>query len=141
VMAACTSGSHRAAPSTTSSTSRGSTTTASIPTATSVAPGTTTITFNGIVFHAPNGWGVNAPNSTAYIGVLSAALDTIHLRVTTGFSAPVDSLQPVPCNSGVVSVVESDSRLIGSNPAEFRRWRVTCPDGRVEEHRAWVLTA
>ena len=73
--------------------------------------------------------------------MLSAALDTINLRVTTGFSAPVDSLQPVPCNGGVVSVVESDSRLIGSNPAEFRRWRVTCPDGRVEEHRAWVLTA
>jgi hypothetical protein len=104
-----------------------------------VAPDTTTITYNGLVFHAPNGWGVNARDRTAYIGVLSAALDTINLRVTTGFSAPIDSLQPVPCNGGAVAVVEAGSQLVGSMAAEFRRWRVSCPNGRVEEHRGWVL--
>ena len=45
----------------------------------------------------------------------------------------------MPCNGGSVAVVESSSQLVGSQGAEFRRWRVTCPDGRAEEHRAWVL--
>src|SRR5205807_1843628 len=138
-LAACTSSSHRAASSTSSSTSTVPTTTTTIPTSTSAARGTTTIAYNGLVFHAPSGWGVNARNETAYIGVLNPALDTINLRVTTGFTRPVDSLQPVPCNGGSVAVVESSPQLVGSKAAEFRRWRVTCPDGRAEEHRAWVL--
>jgi hypothetical protein len=38
-----------------------------------------------------------------------------------------------------VATVESGFALVGDRTAVYREWRISCADGSVETHRAWLL--
>ncbi len=126
------------------------TTAPSAPTTSTVLPrtgGGTTLTFNdAITLHTPQGWGIEVVNDVAFVGMSADPREARNLRIMMRFSEPIASLEPTRCEGGgararptSVALVESGFRPVGVHQAEFRLWRLTCPDGRTEERRAWVL--
>ncbi len=106
------------------------------------------ITFGAITFHTPPNWDISIPDSdaaTAYIGVLAGGAGDVDLRVMTGYTGTVDSLQPAVClespveKPATVELLESGFAPVGNLTAEYRRWRFSCPIHGVEEHRVWLL--
>jgi hypothetical protein len=105
------------------------------------------IRYERVTFHAPARWGIQPGDHFALVGVLAGGRQDVNLRVETGVGDPIDSFQPTACflqgrpPEKPVSVEQAQSGFapVGDRTAEFRLWRVTCPGGRVEEHRAWLL--
>ncbi|MCA1844764.1 MAG: hypothetical protein LC792_16535 [Actinobacteria bacterium] len=81
----------------------------------------------------------------ALVGVIAGGPGDVMLRVERRFTGSIGSLRPVDCRREgeppapalSVDVLEDGLRPVGGR--RFRHWRVGCPNGRAQEHRAWVL--
>jgi len=117
------------------------------PTGPPATRGPRTITFGPITFHVPSAWDIDVRQpDTAYVGVLAGGPADVFLRVMTNYTGTVDALQPTDClgeptTPASTELLESGFAAVGGRTAEYRRWRLSCPEGdlEVEDLRVWLL--
>ena len=103
--------------------------------------------FANVTMKLPAGWEISATGDTARVGIHAGGPDDINLRLQTHHAGNIESLAPKTCpregnppaSVKSVKAVESGLRPMGSKQAEYRRFAVSCDDGRTEEHQAWLL--
>lgn len=130
-------------------------TSSSVPATTTPGPpatrGPQTVVFGPVTFHIPAAW-ITVPEgaTTLFIGENAGRTGHANLRVVIDYTGTVDALQPPECQGdgafeakppASVTVLESGFAPVGNVTAEFRKWRISCPESevKVEEHRVWLL--
>jgi hypothetical protein len=98
------------------------------------------VVFENVTFHLPPRWTIAVDGETAIVGMLPVGERDSQLVLTKNFTQSIDDLAPkADCDGGEVVAIDSGFRQLDGATADYREFVVSCPTGRADAHRAWVL--